>query len=278
MTMQKPVSIFIDDDDINDSFISSNSIFKYKQDLTKSINERALIFFSPVVGCDAIKRQLYRAILKEDTGQINILLGGAPATAKTLLMQCILNGCNNVLFYDAASGSTGAGLIEVLRNNQNTKILIIDEIAELSAKDLKVLRGLLNNGSVTKTLKTILINFVIKNLKVFCTTNNLAKINRDKPLRSRFQIYLIPKYNDNEFIQVLSFCLKNQGVIKSDELIKELAYGLLKYGIKNIRIAISICKLVHEEHDKHVDIKGIIKDYLANDGSNCNIDFNVEEV
>ena len=272
----KPIVSTFFDDDITQSFIGSNSIFKEKQDLAIPINQRALNFFSEIVGHDAIKRQLYRALLKEDKAQLNILLGGASGTSKTLAMQIIEKKCNGVLFYDAAAGSSGAGLIELLRNNPNCKILIIDEIAELNAKDLKVLRGLLNNGRISKTLKTILINFTIKNLKIFCTTNNLKKINSDKPLRNRFQIYLIKDYTNEEFIKVLHHCLIKKGIIKDEKMALELCYAMIKYDIKNVRTAESICNLVHEEQDKHLDIKQIIKDYISNNGADCYTDFNTE--
>lgn len=272
----KHSSTFIDDD-INDSFIGSNSIFKEKQDIDKPLNDLAIEFFKNVIGHDAIKRQLYRALRKEDTAQLNILLGGASGTAKSLFMKIIRKKCNDVIFYDASSGSSGAGLIEVLRNNPNSRIIIIDEIAELKANDLKTLRGLLNDGEVSKTLKSDLINFTIKNPKIFCTTNNLKKINKDKPLRSRFQIYLIRDYTKEDFIKVLFFCLTKKGIIKDENLALELCYGMVKYEIRNIRTAESICNLVHEDIDKHVDIKQIIKDYLANKGNDCYIDFNIEE-
>jgi len=269
-------SIFIDDDNTN-TFIGNNSIFKEKQDPNKDINDLALEFFSPVIGHDSTKRQLYRALRKENNAQINILLGGASGTAKTLFMQIVEQKCNGVIFYDASAGSTGAGLIELLRNNPNCRILIIDEIAELKANDLKVLRGLLNNGRITKSLKSVLINFTIKNLKIFCTTNNLKKINSDKPLKNRFQVYLIKSYTDDEFIKVLHFCLTSKGIIKNEKLALELCHAMIRYNIKHIRIAESICKLVHEDQDQHEDIKQIIKDYLSNDGSDCYTDFNTEE-
>src|SRR5688572_8173924 len=174
----KPISTFIDDD-ITESFISSNSIFKEKQDLTRPINDLALEFFNGVIGHDSTKRQLYRALRKEDTVQINILLGGASGTAKSLFMKIIRKKCNDVIFYDASAGSTSAGLIELLRNNPNCRIIIIDEIAELKADNLKTLRGLLNDGEVSKALKSVLTNFTIKNPKIICTTNNLKKINKD---------------------------------------------------------------------------------------------------
>ena len=276
-TTTKPVSIFIDDD-ITQSFITSSSIFKEVQDLSRPINDLALEFFSPVIGHDAIKRQLYRALRKEDTAQVNILLGGASGTAKTLFMQIIEKKCNGVIFYDASAGSTGAGLIEVLRNNVNCRVIIIDEIAELKANDLKTLRGLLNNGRVSKTLKSIITNFTIKHPKIFCTTNNLKKINADIPLKNRFQVYLIKKYTDSEFMKVLKHCLISKGIIKDQNLANELCHAMVIYDIKHVRIAESICQLVHEDIDVHNDIKQIIKDYLDNDGSNCNVDFNVEDV
>lgn len=269
-------SIFIDDE-ITNAFTESNSIFKEKQDNNKSINDLALEFFKDVIGHDAIKRQLYRALRKEDSEQINILLGGASGTSKTLFMQIIEKKCNGVIYYDAAAGSTGAGLIELLKNNPNVRIIIIDEIAELKTNDLKTFRGLLNNGRVSKTLKTVITNFTIKNPKIFCTTNNLKKINADLPLKNRFQTYLIKNYTDPEFIEVLFFCLTSKGIIKNKDLAMKLCRTMLKLDIKHMRIAESICKLIHEDKDTDADIMLIIKDYIDNNGSNCNIDFNVED-
>jgi replication-associated recombination protein RarA len=273
MSTSKPISIFIDDDDINDSFISSNSIFKYKQDLTKTINERALTFFSNVIGNEQIKENLYRALLREDK-IINVLLIGAPATSKSLLMKQIEDQCNGVLFYDAAAGSTGSGLIEILRRNQNAKILIIDEISEMRKNDIDVMRGLLNDNRVSKTLKSQLINFRMKNLKVFATSNNPTKLS--KPIKSRFQMYLINPYNTDEFIKVLNFCLIKQNIIKDETLANELSHAMVEYHIKNIRTALSICSLIHES-DKHEDIKRIIENYLVFNGAECNTNFNEED-
>lgn len=265
-------SIFIDNDD---SFvINNNQIFRYKQDSeNKSILQRALTFFNNVIGNDAIKENLYRALLREDR-IVNALLIGPPATSKSLLMKCIEDQCNNVIFYDAASGSTGAGLIEILRRNQNAKILIIDEISEMRGKDLEVLRGLLNDGRVSKTLKSQLINFRMKNLKVFATSNNPTKLSL--PLKSRFQIYLINPYSDAEFIDVMKFCLIKQNIITDKELANELAHAMIKYDIKNVRQALSVCSLISPE-DKHEDIKRIIEQYLMFNGAECNTNFNEQE-
>jgi ATPase family protein associated with various cellular activities (AAA) len=267
-------SIFIDD---NNNFVNSvNQIFKYKQDLSKSIRERALEFFKPIVGNDEIKEQLYRALLKDNINTIAVILIGAAATSKTLFMKCIEEGCNNVIFYDAASGSTGAGLIQLLRSNLGTKILIIDEIAEMATNDLKTIRGLCNDGRVSKTLQSKLINFKLKGLKVFATTNNAKKFNADLPLKSRFQSYIINKYTDEEFVKVLNFCLVNQGIIQDIELANNLSHAMIYYQIKNIRTALSICSLISKE-DKKEDIERIIENYIAFNAADCNVNFNEEE-
>jgi Holliday junction resolvasome RuvABC ATP-dependent DNA helicase subunit len=281
--MSQPQSIFIDNTELSetnqllllsdDSFVTDlDSIFKYPQDLTKTIDERAELFFPDIIGHTAIKRQLYRALLR-DNRLVNILLIGAPANAKTLFMKCIERQCNGVIFYDASTGSSGAGLIEILRLNPQCKILIIDELAELKRNDIEVLRGLANDGRVSKTLKKQFINFRIENLKIFGTTNNPTKLS--KPIKSRFQIYLIPEYTDQEFKDVVKFCLKKQNIIKDDTLINELAHAMIHFNIKNIRNALACCSLVHEG-DNYEVIKRTIMEYIENDGSKCNTNFNEE--
>lgn len=278
---QRPTSTYIDNTELSEtnqllllsqSFINNNdSIFKIAPDPNLSIDEQAEVFFKDIIGQSAIKRQLYRALLRANR-LINILLIGAAATSKTLFMKCIERQCNGVFFYDAATGSSGAGLIEVLRTNPNIKILVIDELAELKRNDIDVLRGLLNDGRVSKTLKSQpLINFRMKNLKVFATTNNPTKLSL--PIKSRFQIYLINPYTDPEFIKVIRFCLVNQGIIKNPKLAEELAHAMIRYNIKNVRNALAACSLIHEG-DNYETIVQTIEEYINNDGSKCTTNFN----
>ncbi len=278
----RPTSIFIDDDDkpksifINndiDSFIPSNSIFKQPQDESKSIMERSLIFFKNVIGNNEIKEALYRSLLQDDR-TINTILVGPPATSKSLLLKQIENGCNKVLWYDCASGSTSSGLIEILRRNMDTKILILDEISEMKRTDIDVLRSLLNDGRISKTLKSQFINFKMKGLRIYATTNNPTKLSI--PVKSRFQMYLIDPYNDTEYVEVLTFCLLKQKIVSSEQMAKELSWAMLHYGIKNIRTALSVCSLIHET-DKHEDIKRIIENYLMFNANDCTTNFNEVE-
>jgi len=280
-TTTKPQSIYVDEKEnksifINDdieSFIPSNSIFKQPQDESKSIRERSLIFFKNVIGNDEIKEALFRSLLQDDR-TINTILVGPPATSKSLLLKQIENGCNKVLWYDCASGSTSSGLIEMLRRNQDTKILILDEISEMKRTDIDVLRSILNDGRVSKTLKSQFINFKMKGLRIYATTNNPTKLSI--PIKSRFQMYLIDPYNDTEYVQVLTFCLLQQKIVENEQMAKELSWAMLHYGIKNIRTALSVCSLIHR-NDSHDDIKRIIENYLVFNANDCNINYNEQD-
>lgn len=257
-----------------DSFIPSNSTFKEPLDESLSIREQALDFFKDVIGNEDIKENLFRALL-QDGRIINTILVGPAATSKTMLCKIIENKTNGCLFFDATA-STGAGLIELLRRNQDAKILIIDEISEMKKNDIDTLRGLLNDNRISKTLKSQFINFRMKNkLRIIATTNNPTKLSL--PIKSRFQMYLINPYSDSEFIKVMEFCLLKQNIVDNELMAKELAFAMLHYKVTNIRTALSICSLIHK-NDKHDDIRRIIENYLSNDASKININYNEQEV
>jgi Holliday junction DNA helicase RuvB len=283
-TTNKPVSIFIDPNDdplgnnnelIDYSFISSDEIFKdpYFNDESIPIEERAMVFFKDIIGHKNIKILLFRALLRSNRN-ISILLVGVPSNGKTLFMKAIKKGCNKVLFYDASSGSTGAGLIKLLRQNLDAFILIVDELSELNKNDIEVTRGLANDGTVNKALQSGIIDFKMNNLKIFATTNNPTKLS--KPIKSRFQMYHVPEYTDKEFIQVMNYCLINQDIIKDVKLADQLAKAMVFYSVKNVRLALSICSLIHDGDDT-ADIKYIIENYKKIDASKLNVNYNEVE-
>ena len=85
------------------------------------------------------------------------------------------------------------GLIQVLyENRSNIRLLLIDEISELKKNDIDALRGLMNNGRVSKTLKTLRYDFTIAKLKIIATCNNIGKLSN--PIRTRFQEYVLNEY------------------------------------------------------------------------------------
>jgi replication-associated recombination protein RarA len=230
---------------------------------TQTISEQSKEFFSKIFGLDLIKENIFRVLLAKD--QVNVLLIGPPATSKTLFMMVIQEQCNDVCYFDAANTS-GAGLIEVLYKNQKSKISIIDEIDKLKKNDLNSLLGLLNNGKIDKNLKGITYNFSM-NCKIFATSNSNTKLS--KPVRSRFQEYHLPEYSDDEFIEVVKFCLSEKITPATAEIIAKI---LLAHGRKDVRTAISISNLL-QIGDTMDDIARVVETWI-NYKSQDSIDYN----
>lgn len=214
----------------------SKGLVKVNIDNKLTITEQAKEFFKEVYGFDDLKENLFLVLQSEE--QINPLLNGPPASAKTLIAQIIKKNCRDVIFYDAAAGSTGAGLISLLKNNRQAKIVIIDEFDKLKKNDMNVVLGLLNDGSVDKDLKDESIHFKM-NCKVVATCNSVKKLS--KPLLSRMQVYNMPEYTDEEFIDVVAYCLESK-VSLSDAVL--IAKVLISHDMKNVRQAISVGKMI----------------------------------
>jgi replication-associated recombination protein RarA len=238
-----------------------------KQDLSDRFSEldKSLALFHRIYGHQKIKENVYRALTSPR--QLNILLTGPPGCAKTLFTQIIQDSCNDVLFFDAAT-SSGAGLIELLHANQNAKVLVIDEIDKLKKNDLNCLLGLLNNGSISKTLKNIDLKFTM-NIKVIATSNSNAKLT--PAIRSRFQEYAIKPYSDDDFINVVRFCLNDRPDLGRDipEIIAKI---LIAHERKDVRLAISIANLV-KQRDTEEDIARVIDNFFDT-ASNEDVDYN----
>jgi Holliday junction DNA helicase RuvB len=230
----------------------------------ETIREQALNFFDRVYGLDDIKVNLYRALISEEN--INTMLFGAPASSKSLFMKIIEEKTNDSYYYDA-SNSSGAGFIESLYNNQNAKVILIDEIGMLKKNDLDSLRGFLNDGRVIKNLKKIRYDFTIENCKVFATTNDL---DFSRAIRSRFIEYHIPEYDSETFVKVVQFCLRDKFVPDTSAMIANV---LLSYRIKDVRHAISAANLIHKK-DTLEDIVSTIETMIKYRPAANAIDYN----
>ena len=230
---------------------------------SETIREQSKEFFSKIYGLDSVKENIFRVLIAKE--QVNVLLIGPPATSKTLFMMEIKERCNDVCYFDAANTS-GAGLIESLYNHQKMKILIIDEIDKLKKNDLNSLLGLLNNGKIDKSLKNMNYNFSM-NCKIFATSNSNTKLS--KPMRSRFQEYHLPEYSDDEFIEVVKFCLADKITSITAEIISKI---LLVHERKDVRAAISVSNLL-QRGDTMDDIARVIETWLKYN-SQDSIDYN----
>lgn len=237
-----------------DRFRSNRNYLIKEKNPSNTTQEQANLFFSEIYGLDGMKENLFRALTSEV--QINILLLGPPATSKTLFMSTILRKCNNVFYFDAAN-TTSAGLIEELYQNRNARLIIIDEIDKLKRNDLSSLLGLLNDGRIVKVLKNVRYDFTLENVKVFATSNSLVSFS--KPIRSRFQEYHLREYTDNEFLEVVCFCLQKKLPLEINRLI---GMNLLEFGIKDIRTAVGLANLVRN-NDSREDVVRVIENWIS---------------
>jgi MoxR-like ATPase len=112
-------------------------------------------------------------------------------------------------------------LIEVLSKKPGVKILCVDEIDKLNRKEQTALYDLLEKGRIVYLTGKLKLNFEIKNLKVFATSNSLDKLN--KPLQSRFTVLHLPEYTIEEFERI---AVKMLG--KKYELLPETAVEIAK--------------------------------------------------
>jgi replication-associated recombination protein RarA len=213
-----------------------------------SIEEQAASFFSKIYLFDDLKFNMYLALTSPK--QMNVLLYGPPASAKSLFMKIIEENCEDVLYFDASNAS-GAGLIEVLNENQNKKIILIDEIGMLNKTSLDALRGLLNDGHVVKTLKKKNYDIQMPNVKVFATTNDL---NMPKPILSRFMVYQLPPYSDEEFVRVSQHCLQDEIPAETAEIIANV---MTANNMKDIRKVIHVAGSIRREFTMEQVVKVI---------------------
>lgn len=225
--------------------MTAKSEFKVKIDETLPLTEQANTFFDKVYKLENLKRTVYQNITSEKK-QINTLLIGPPATAKSLIAQTIREKCNDVVYYDGATGGSGAGLINVLRENEKTaKFIIIDEIDKMKKNDQNVLLGLLGNGSVDKDLKSENIHLKM-DVKIIMTANSNKKFG--KAFLSRSDVCYIEEYTNEEFVEVVTYCLRDDIYDVSTERAQLIAQILIENNMKDIRTALIIAKKIKRNY------------------------------
>jgi Holliday junction DNA helicase RuvB len=237
-----------------------------KNEVKGSKQDQALSFFKNVYGLENLKENIYRAM--KSPNPTNSLIIGPPATCKSQILQIINDQCNNTLYIDASSGTTGAGLISILNANRNAKILLIDEIDKMKVTDQNVLLGLLSTGRVTKVLKNETIDFSMA-VHVFATSNTTNF--KSKALASRFIKYVIQPYSDEEFIEVSKHCLSDSKL--PVDTVEVIAKTLIVQGKKNIRLVMNLANSIFKD-DSEDDVIRVITNFLElNEGAD-NVDYN----
>ncbi|MGB6533363.1 MAG: ATP-binding protein [Candidatus Nitrosopolaris sp.] len=141
-------------------------------------------------------KDIVRRVLDSDDNY-NLLFTGPPASAKTLFLLGIDEREDNCVYFDCSN--TTNRILEVL-DEERPKVILLDEIDKMPKIFQNKLLNLLENGRVKVHRKNLQLDFVLEDLKVFASSNDLSKLS--KPLQSRFRRLHLPKYTKEQFLSV----------------------------------------------------------------------------
>src|SRR5215467_13639454 len=150
--------------------------------------------FDNIQGYDDIKNIVRRALDSEDN--YNLLFTGPPASAKTLFLLGILQRRKGVYF----DGSNTTNRILDVLEEERPKVICIDELDKMSRQFQNQLLNFMGSGRVKVDQVQKQYDFEIKGAKVFATSNDISRLS--KPLQSRFRKLFLPRYTEEQFLDV----------------------------------------------------------------------------
>ena len=152
--------------------------------------------FDKIQGYDDLKQIVSRALDAEDN--YNLLFIGPPASSKTLFLQGILEIRKDAVYFDCSN--TTNRILDVLEEKR-PKIILIDEIDKMSSRQFQnQLLNFMESGRVDVEQQSKQYHFEIKGAKVFATANDISRLS--KPLQSRFRKLFLPRYTEEQFLDV----------------------------------------------------------------------------
>jgi replication-associated recombination protein RarA len=210
-------------------------------DLFRKHNE-----FDNIHGYDDIKNIVRRTLDAEDN--YNLLFIGPPASAKTLFLLGILDMRKHGVYFDGSS--TTNRILDVLEE-ERPKIICIDELEKMNSQFQNQLLNFMESGRVKVDQQRKQYDFEIKGSKVFGTCNEINRLS--KPLQSRFRKLFLPRYTEEQFLDVSEKVLSKT----SRSIARYIGASVWKNG-GDIRDVISIGKLVRKS-DGPQEIELIMK-------------------
>jgi replication-associated recombination protein RarA len=189
--------------------------------------------FYNIQGYDDIKDIVRRALDAEDN--YNLLFIGSPASAKTLFLLGILEFKKGVYF----DGSNTTNRILDVLEKERPKIICIDELDKMPRTFQNQLLNFMESGRVKMDQKKKQYDFVIKGAKVFSTCNEIIRLS--KPLQSRFRRLFLPRYTEQQFIDVSIKVLPKIG----ENMARYIGFTVFKIG-GDIRDVMSVGKLIRK--------------------------------
>jgi MoxR-like ATPase len=105
-------------------------------------------------------------------------------------------------------------ILDVLKERR-PKIICIDELDKMSRQFQNQLLNFMESGRVKVDQQKKQYDFEIKGAKVFATCNETKRLS--KPLQSRFRKLFLPKYTEEQFLNVL------------EKVLPKLSFSLARY-------------------------------------------------
>jgi len=208
--------------------------------------------FDFIIGYDDYKWIVKKSLTAEDP--VHILFVGSPGSGKSAFLLEI-SRIPGAQYYAAGGNITRAGLVELLAE-EKPKILIIDEIDKADNRELSVLLSLMESGLVTKLISGTRIKLQL-NTRVYAACNRLSRLPEE--LKSRFLKLSFEPYTREQFIEVSKKLLTIREK-KDEKLATAIAETLADTGVRDVREAIRVARLVENEEDlkrlKQLYLKG----------------------
>jgi MoxR-like ATPase len=203
---------------------------------------RKEIGFENIQGYDDIKDIVRRALDAEDN--YNLLFIGPPASTKTLFLLGILESKKGVYF----DGSNTTNRILDVLEERRPKIICIDELDKIPRQFQEKLLNFMESGHIKVDQMRKQYDFKIKGAKVFAACNEIIRLSR--PLQSRFRRLHLPRYSEEQFLEV------STKVLSKLKIARIIAKAVWDQG-GDIRDVISIGKLVRK-NDGPEDVEQIL--------------------
>lgn len=202
--------------------------------------------FKYVIGHDDVKDILWRSIKSEKP--VHVLLFGAPASAKSLILEDLIRLPRSRLVL--GSGLSKAGLYDIIFEEQ-PRYLIIDELDKIDDTDnLACLLSLMERGVVVEAKHR-----KHRSIRLSCTVYAGAnKIDRIPPeLLSRFVTLRFMPYTAEEYIDVVVHVLVEREKVPQQLALYIAHKTCLELGTRDPRDAVKVSRLMKEHTKDEVD-------------------------
>ncbi|MGB6594461.1 MAG: AAA family ATPase, partial [Candidatus Nitrosopolaris sp.] len=166
----------------------------------------------------------------------NLLFIGPLASVKTLFLLGILDIRKNGVYFDGSN--TTNRILDVLEE-ERPKIICIDEFDKMPRTFQNQLLNFMESGRVKVDQQRKQYNFEIEGAKVFATCNEINRLT--KPLQSRFRKLFLPRYTEQQFIDVSIKVLPKVG----ETMARYVGFTVFKNG-GDIRDVMSVGKLIRK--------------------------------